>query len=121
MTSRPFHLPDMTGRTVVVTGATSGIGLSTARAFGAANARVVLAGRDTAKGAGVAAGSSVLATADIPPGASTGPEHAMHMRGGAELIGRSRRSRDPELARRLWTASEQLTGITFGLHAEMGK
>ncbi|AGL20968.1 short-chain dehydrogenase/reductase family oxidoreductase [Actinoplanes sp. N902-109] len=55
------------------------------------------------------------ATADIPPGAFTGPEHAMHMRGGAQLIGRSKRSKDPELARRLWTASEDMTGIKFGL------
>jgi NAD(P)-dependent dehydrogenase (short-subunit alcohol dehydrogenase family) len=55
------------------------------------------------------------ATADIPPGAFTGPEHLLHMRGGAELIGRSRRSQDPELARRLWRASEDMTGIKFGL------
>ncbi len=57
----------------------------------------------------------LAATGDIPPGAFTGPEHAMHMRGGAELIGRSRRSRDPELARRLWEASEELTGVRFAL------
>ncbi|GAB3254250.1 oxidoreductase [Kineococcus gypseus] len=55
------------------------------------------------------------ATADVPPGAFTGPERAMHMRGGATLIGRSRRSRDPGLARRLWTVSEELTGVGFGL------
>jgi NAD(P)-dependent dehydrogenase (short-subunit alcohol dehydrogenase family) len=55
------------------------------------------------------------ATADLPGGAFTGPEHAVHMRGGAEQIGRSRRAKDPVLARRLWEASEQLTGIGFGL------
>ena len=48
-------LPDMTGRTVVVTGASSGIGAATARALAGAGAKVVLAVRDVAKGAGVAA------------------------------------------------------------------
>lgn len=49
-------LPDLTGRTVVVTGASSGLGTETARGLAAAGARVVLAVRDTAKGERVAAG-----------------------------------------------------------------
>lgn len=51
------------------------------------------------------------ATADLPGDSFTGPEHLLHMRGGAELIKRSRTARDPELARRLWTVSEQLTDV----------
>src|SRR5690242_16317239 len=43
-------LPDLTGRTFVVTGANSGLGLVTARELGRKGARVVLAVRDTAKG-----------------------------------------------------------------------
>ncbi len=43
-------LPAMTGRTVVVTGASSGLGFVTARELAAAGARVVLAVRDQAKG-----------------------------------------------------------------------
>jgi NAD(P)-dependent dehydrogenase (short-subunit alcohol dehydrogenase family) len=43
-------LPDLDGRTAVVTGANSGLGLITARDLAAAGARVVLAVRDTAKG-----------------------------------------------------------------------
>jgi NAD(P)-dependent dehydrogenase (short-subunit alcohol dehydrogenase family) len=47
-------LPDMTGRTVIVTGASSGLGAATSREFVRAGARVVLAVRDTAKGEAVA-------------------------------------------------------------------
>src|SRR2546430_761705 len=47
---------DLSGRTAVVTGASGGIGAETARALGAAGARVVLAVRDRAKGEAVAAG-----------------------------------------------------------------
>ncbi|MEP6665330.1 MAG: oxidoreductase, partial [Nocardioidaceae bacterium] len=47
-------LPDLTGTTVVVTGANSGLGLAAARALGSAGARVVLAVRDQAKGQAVA-------------------------------------------------------------------
>jgi NAD(P)-dependent dehydrogenase (short-subunit alcohol dehydrogenase family) len=43
-------LPDLSGRTVVVTGANSGIGRITARELNRAGACVVLAVRDTAKG-----------------------------------------------------------------------
>ena len=55
------------------------------------------------------------ATADLPGDSFTGPEHLMHMRGGAELINRSTTAKDPDLARRLWDLSERLTGVTFPL------
>src|SRR5215471_14536181 len=40
---------DLTGKTAVVTGGYSGIGLETVRAFGSAGATVVVPARDTAK------------------------------------------------------------------------
>jgi NAD(P)-dependent dehydrogenase (short-subunit alcohol dehydrogenase family) len=48
-------IPDMTGQTVIVTGANSGIGQSAARALAAAGARVVLAVREPNKGRAAAA------------------------------------------------------------------
>ncbi|GAA4661610.1 SDR family NAD(P)-dependent oxidoreductase [Arthrobacter cryoconiti] len=49
-------LPNMSGKTVIVTGASSGIGLITARELARVGAHVVLAVRDVAKGATVRAG-----------------------------------------------------------------
>jgi NAD(P)-dependent dehydrogenase (short-subunit alcohol dehydrogenase family) len=56
---------DLHGRRAVVTGASSGIGVETARALAAAGAEVTLAVRDTDAGARVAAGLA----AELPPGA----------------------------------------------------
>jgi NAD(P)-dependent dehydrogenase (short-subunit alcohol dehydrogenase family) len=47
-------LPDLSGRTVVVTGASSGLGIATTRELARAGARVVLAVRNMAKGEDVA-------------------------------------------------------------------
>ena len=47
-------LPDLSGRTVVVTGASSGLGISTTRELARAGARVVLAVRNVSKGEEVA-------------------------------------------------------------------
>ncbi|MDG4791052.1 hypothetical protein O7626_41360 [Micromonospora sp. WMMD1102] len=55
------------------------------------------------------------AVADIPGNSYAGPTGFLQTRGGARLVGRSAAARDDALARRLWTASEQLTGVTFPL------
>jgi NAD(P)-dependent dehydrogenase (short-subunit alcohol dehydrogenase family) len=54
-TSSSTSTPDLTGRSVIVTGANSGIGRAAARVLAGAGARVVLAVRDTDKGQAAAA------------------------------------------------------------------
>jgi hypothetical protein len=39
------------------------------------------------------------------------------MRGAPALVGRNAAASDPEAARRLWTLSEELTGVKWGLAA----
>jgi len=58
-------LPAMSGRTVVVTGASSGLGFVTARELAAAGAEVILAVRDEAKGHGAAA--AMPGTTEVQP------------------------------------------------------
>ncbi|MDG4830409.1 oxidoreductase [Solwaraspora sp. WMMD1047] len=55
------------------------------------------------------------AVADVPGGSYAGPDGFLQGRGAPKLVGRSRSARDDALARRLWTVSEQLTGVTFPL------
>ena len=49
------RMPDLTGKTIVITGANSGIGYEAARGFAARNAHVVLAVRNEGKGRAAAA------------------------------------------------------------------
>lgn len=51
------------------------------------------------------------ATEDVPGDTFVGPQHLIHMRGGAQPIRRSARAADPVAAARLWQASEVLTGV----------
>ena len=51
MTFTTADIPDLAGRTAVVTGANGGLGLATAKALAGAGATVVMAARDQAKAA----------------------------------------------------------------------
>jgi len=61
-------IPDLTGRTAIVTGANTGVGLATARALAGAGARVVFAVRDIEKGRAAATrtpGETEVRTLDL--------------------------------------------------------
>ena len=55
------------------------------------------------------------ATADVPGGSYVGPDGFHEMRGEPTLVRPTRAARDPEVARRLWAVSEELTGVRFAL------
>ncbi|MTD53317.1 oxidoreductase [Amycolatopsis pithecellobii] len=58
--------------------------------------------------------------ADIPGNSYAGPSGFMEGRGAPELVGRSAKAQDTEVARRLWDVSEKLTGVTFPRLARQG-
>ncbi|MET9266726.1 oxidoreductase [Amycolatopsis sp. NPDC004079] len=55
------------------------------------------------------------ALADVPGNSFAGPRGFLQNRGAPKLVGRSAKARDEEVARRLWTVSEELTGVRFPL------
>lgn len=55
------------------------------------------------------------ATQELPGASYVGPDGFQEQRGHPTLVGRNARASDAETARRLWTLSEELTGVTFPL------
>lgn len=55
------------------------------------------------------------ATADIAGNSYVGPRRFKETFGQPKLVGRSAAARDAEVARRLWTVSEELAGVEFPL------
>jgi NAD(P)-dependent dehydrogenase (short-subunit alcohol dehydrogenase family) len=55
------------------------------------------------------------ATQDLPGASYVGPDGFAEQRGHPTLVARNARASDPETAKRLWTLSEQLTGVTSPL------
>ncbi|MGW1282841.1 oxidoreductase [Streptomyces sp. NPDC002586] len=55
------------------------------------------------------------ASQDLPGASYVGPAGLGEMRGAPTLVGRSAAAGDPEAARRLWTLSEELTGVAWDL------
>lgn len=55
------------------------------------------------------------ASKDLPSGSYVGPDGLGEYRGSPTLVGRTAVASDPELARKLWTESESLTGVSWPL------
>lgn len=55
------------------------------------------------------------ATQDLPGDTFVGPDGFLEQRGHPKVVGRTKAARDEDVARRLWTRSEELTGVGFGL------
>ena len=72
--------------------------------------------------AGGALPTLYAAVADIPGGSFAGPgPFGLGLRGAPTLVGRSAAARDEQAARRLWTVSETLTGVSFPESQIQGK
>jgi len=52
-------------------------------------------------------------TQELPGGSYVGPDRRNERRGYPTLVGRSAEASDIDLAKRLWAASEELTGVTY--------
>jgi NAD(P)-dependent dehydrogenase (short-subunit alcohol dehydrogenase family) len=55
------------------------------------------------------------ASQDIAGNSYVGPDGFMEQRGQPKLVGRTGAAQDADVAKRLWTLSEELTGVGFGL------
>jgi len=53
------------------------------------------------------------ATQDLPGASYVGPDRMGELRGHPTLVGRTAAASDPELAKRLWAASEKLTSVHY--------
>jgi NAD(P)-dependent dehydrogenase (short-subunit alcohol dehydrogenase family) len=61
------------------------------------------------------------ATQDIPGDSFVGPDGFMEQRGYPKLVGRTKAAQDADAARRLWTLSEELTGVRSGVGVAAGQ
>lgn len=60
----------------------------------------------------------MAATADIPGNSYAGPGNFLGLRGAPRMVRPAAKARDAVMGRQLWTASEQLTGVTFPLSTQ---
>jgi hypothetical protein len=53
------------------------------------------------------------ATQELPGASYVGPDRLTGRRGHPTLVGRSAEASDVDLAKKLWAASEELTGVSY--------
>ena len=54
---------------------------------------------------------------NLPGGSYVGPDGRFELHGHPRLVEANRRARDEQAARRLWEASEELTGVSYDFGA----
>ncbi|MFE4668161.1 oxidoreductase [Streptomyces sp. NPDC056716] len=108
---------DAAGSSVRSLAAHPGIAATNLQAHDASRLRVLamrLGNRVIAQDSKAGALPTLYAAVEELPGASyVGPDGLFEMRGAPTLVGRSTAASDLATARRLWTVSEELTGVTF--------
>jgi hypothetical protein len=57
--------------------------------------------------------SLFAATQDLPGASYVGPDGLGEQRGHPTLVGRTAAASDVDMAKKLWTASERLTGVNY--------
>jgi hypothetical protein len=57
--------------------------------------------------------SLFAATQDLPGASYVGPDGRGEQRGHPTLVGRTAAASDVDMAKKLWAASEQLTGVSY--------
>lgn len=78
------------------------------------HALMVLGNRVVAQSAEAGALPTLYAASqDLPAGSYVGPDGLGEYRGSPTLVGRTAVASDPDLARRLWTESEAMTGVSW--------
>ena len=92
------------GRTVVITGASDGIGAAAARQVAGLGARVLVVGRSPEQGA-----APLVALAVRPDPQAVNGAYLHRFKDREWLV--AAEARDAQLARRLWERSAELTGL----------
>ena len=91
------------------------------RAHTSLQGKVLAGGRAQSPERGVLPLLHAATAPDVAGGTCIGPDGLLQRHGDPAVVRTSRRSRDPELAARLWERSEELTGVRYLSDARSGR